>query len=461
MTLSILVLSLVFTINLVLLLFVLTKKNNLAKRPFIWLLILIISWQATELLNILFFVDYPILLLLGVRMGLLPALFIPPVFLWLSLSLFNGWTPLINWKKVIIFLPAIIMSPFVFTHHNLDNAVAIEGYIFYEPGQLYWFFAVYFVLLMSAGLYALIKNRRQAPVIVKRQLDYIFIATAIVAIFALLFNIILPLLGSGNLYYVGVNSTIFFTIILSYALFKYRFFDLKITVYQALIDLLRLFITTIIFYLLYLCLDRSVGLDFSAPQNLVNWLAFVGLTAPFLFRLINKIVVASLINPLNDIKNAEDKIADILRSSRDLNILFSRLSREISKVIDYKEIYFYLSKKSSTQVFYQVFPAGERILNASDSQLLQFLKLKRQIANTAEIAYLRNNLPLIRELEEKQIDIAVPIFYNRQLLGMVMIDNDNKFLSIQQLHFLNRVNKYLDIAIGSLLLHQQDMADRQ
>ena len=64
---------------------------------------------------------------------------------------------------------------------------------------------------------------------------------------------------------------------------------------------------------------------------------------------------------------------------------------------------------------------------------------------------------LLQEMDELNVDTALPIFYNKQLLGLLMIDNDNKLFSIQELNFLKDLNKYLDIAVGSLLLHQQDL----
>jgi len=43
---------------------------------------------------------------------------------------------------------------------------------------------------------------------------------------------------------------------------------------------------------------------------------------------------------------------------------------------------------------------------------------------------------------------------------VMIINNNQKLLSIQQLNFLEQVNKYLDIAVGSLLLHQQCLAGK-
>ncbi len=143
-----------------------------------------------------------------------------------------------------------------------------------------------------------------------------------------------------------------------------------------------------------------------------------------------------------------------------MDILLSRLSKEINKVIDYKELFIYLSKKKDLDTFYQVFPMGERLLNKADSELIKYLAQKKTMANRAEIEYFFVDKMLMTEMETMHTDIALPIFYNKQLLGILMIDNDTKLLSIQQLQFLKELNKYLDIAVGSLLLYQQDLSGK-
>ncbi|MBU1202957.1 hypothetical protein KKH39_02875 [Patescibacteria group bacterium] len=460
MNLSTLLLLLVYIVNVGLLVYVLFSKNKKKGWPFFWMLLLLILWQSTELFSIIYFVDKgETLLLFAVRAGLLPTLYLAPAFLWLVFSLFDKWQTFKPWRKFLYFLPAIIMSPFAFTDFNTSQVVFEDERIYYVGGPIYWFFAAYFIILMSYGMYFLIKNRKQAKAIVRRQIDYIFIGTFLTAACGLIFNILLPIFGLNNLYYLGVNSTIFFTAILTYALFRYRFFDLYISFYRLLIDFVRLFFTGLIFYILYILLFDVADLDFSVTSNVLLFLVMIALVGPFLFRLINKFFVAYLVYPENDIKNSENKIADILRSSRDLDVLFSRLAREISKIVDYQDIYFFLSKRKNVDMFYQVFPVGERLMSKTNSEMLSYLARKREVINKAELEYIGAEKSLLSELSEKQVDLVLPIFYNRQLLGAILINNNNGLVSIQKIHFLKQLNKYLDIAIGSLLLHQQDMAE--
>jgi hypothetical protein len=461
MDFSTLILFFVYIVNLCLLIFMVFHKDRQRSWPFFWMLLLLILWQTTELLNVTWFINKDkSLLLLTVQAGLLPALYLAPSFIYLVFSLFDKWGTVSAWRKFLWWLPAIVMSGFVFTSYNVSDVIVSDNRFFYIAGPIYWFFAVYFLSLMAYGFYILSKNRRSAGAIVRRQIVYIFVGTILASLVGLIFNILFPILGWSNLYYLGVNSTIFFTAILTYALFRHRFYNLKISFYQILINLLKLLIIGFIYYIFYIIFHDLIRLDFNSTNNVVFLLLVLGLTAPFILNIINRMLLSLFISPEHDIKVSSDRITDILRSSRDLDILLARLSREINKVVNYKEIFVYLSKKKETSVFYQVFPVGERLLNKSDSDLIQYLSKKKRMANQAELEYFFNDKMLVQEMKDMNIDVALPIFYNKQLLGVLMINNDGELLSIQELNFLKELNKYLDIAVGSLLLYQQDMAGK-
>jgi len=461
MDLATLILFLVFIVNLCLLVFMLFYKDRQRSWPFFWMLLLLMIWQGTELLNITWFINQDEdILLLAVQAGLLPALYLAPVFIKLVFSLFGKWEHIPKLHKSLWYGPAIIMSAFVFTPYNVEEVIVSGGRFFYVAGPIYWFFGAYFISLMAYGLYILAKNRKTAGPIVSRQISYIFVGTALASLGGLLFNILSPIFGIHNLYYLGVNSTIFFTVILTYALFRYRFFDLRISFYQGLVNMFKLFVTGLVYYIFYILFHDFIKVDFNNIQNVIFLLLALGLSAPFVFGIANRLSWVFFISPAHDIDTASEKIAEILRSSRDLDILLSRLSKEISKVIDCKEIYIYLSKKKDLNIFYQIFPVGERLLDKNKSDLIKYMAHKKKMANRSEIEYFFTDKMVVSEMDMMHIDIALPIFYNKQLLGALMIDNYGKLLSIQELQFLKELNKYLDIAVGSILLYQQDLSSK-
>jgi len=455
MNLSTFILIFVLGINFLLLLFILTQRKKQRFLQLFVMVLLITIWQSIELYTLLFLLDKDQTLLLAVRVGLLPALYFAPTFLWLAYSMFNKWNKLATWQQWLWFLPAIFMSPFVFSRYNVSEVVVDQGRALYVPGGLYWFFAFYFAALMIYGLYLLIVNRKNSNQIAKRQIDYIFVATAITAIAGILSGIILPLLGFIGTYYMAVNATIFFTLILTYALFRYRFFGLRASFFQVFFDLIRLFLTAIIFYALYFLLKDVTIVDFAMSSNMLLLFLFIGLAAPVIFSLINKLMLFLLGNPSSNIVKVEDSIANSLRSEVDINTSLSKLAHQIAKIVPYNDLHVYFSQLSNQDVFHQSFPVGDRTINRQTSLLVQYLEEHREILNVAEIAYINIEKDLIDELAKTEVDIILPIYFRNKLVGFLMIDNESKLLSIQQLNFLQQVNKYLDIAIGSFLLYQQ------
>lgn len=455
MNLSTFILLFVLCINVLLLLFILAQRKKQRFFQVFVMVFLIFIWQGIELFTLLFLLDKDRILLIAVRAGLLPALYFAPVFLWLAYSMFNKWSRLAKWQKWLWFLPAILMSPFVFTRYNVSEVVVDKGRAFYVPGILYWWFAFYFSILMVYGLYLLIVNRKKSNQIAKRQIDYIFVATAITAIAGILSGILLPLFGFIGTYYMAVNSTIFFTAILTYALFRYRFFGLRASFYQVFFDLIRLFLTAVIFYALYFLLQDVTIVDFNKAVNILFLFLFIIFASPIVFSLVNKLVLFLLGSPNNKIAIAEDNIATSLGSEDDIDISLSKLAEQVAEIIDYRDMHIYLTKLNNHDVFHQVFPVGDRVIDRNTTLYVQHLAKQKGMLNVAEVLYFNRDKNLINEFSKLAIDIILPIYYNKKLVGLVLMDNDRKLLSLQQLNFLQQVNKYLDISIGSFLLYQQ------
>jgi len=412
---------------------------------------LVTLWQSIELINV-FFLRFSDHLLLGARFGLLPNLFIAPAFLWLVFSLCDRCQIVKKYTKILVWLPAIIMIPFLFSNYNISSVTVTENGFIFQQEVLYYYFLAYFLLVIGFALTFLAKMSKKVNLIIKKQISYIFFGTALTAVFALLFSVVLPLFGLKNWFYLGVDSAVFFTLVLVYALARFRFWDLKQLFLKIALDAIAFFSTLFVFYFLFLLLLRFVKIDFMVLSNQLAFVLLIGFSSPLVYQAIYKFLNYFGFNPQQKIELSVIAVADVLRSGTDLNILFSRLAKVIAQVIDYQDMFVYLAKHNNPEVFHQVYPVGERILALNDSQLLQFLVNHPAGANKAEIQYLQTDRYLAESMDKQKIDFALPIFYNQQLLGLVMIDAKQRFLSAQQLQFLSKIKDYLDIAIGSFLL---------
>lgn len=451
MTLANLILWIALLVNISLLVIVIFNKQQKHQKPILLLLSLITSWEIIELINI-FWLRHTDYLLVGARFGLLPNLFLAPAFLWLVFSLCESCQSVKKTWKILVWLPAVIMTPFLFSNYNISTVTLTDTGFVFQQGILYVYFLIYFLLIIIFALYFLLRTRKHVNLIIKKQIDYIFFGTAVTALTGVLFSVVLPLLNIKSLFYIGVDSSVLFTMVLVYALSHDRFLDLRLAFFKGILDLLNLFIILAIYYLLFLLLSHLINVDLQNVVNQILFIIFVGLTSPWLYRFFYRLINLFFFNPNQNIQQAQNNIVETLRSTRDVNVLFSKLAKEISSVINYREFFVYLAKHNNPEVFHQVFPVGERLLNIKDSQLLQFLANKNKLIHSAEVEYWSDDKYLSASLQKQQIDLAVPIFYNQQLLGVLVINDGQKLLSSQQLSFMNNINKYLDIAIGSLLL---------
>ena len=451
MTLANLILWIALLINLSLLITIFFNKQQKHKKQVFLLVSLITLWEIIELVNVFWLrnTDY---LLLGARFGLLPNLFIAPAFLWLVFSLCESCHLVKKWIKIAVWLPAVLMLPFLFTKYNISSVTVTDTGFVFQQEILYWFFLLYFLGIISWALIFLIRTSKNLNIIIKKQVAYIFFGTAVTAIMGIVFSVILPLFDVKSLFYLGVDSSVFFTIILVYALSRERFLDLKLFFYQKLLDLVALFIVLLIYYFVFWLLLNFINIDFTQFTEQILFVIFVGLSSPWLYQALYRLLDILFFNPDQNFSQAIENVADILRTNRDLNILFSQLAKELGQVMAYEEFFVYLAKRNDSDVFHQVFPVGERLLHAKDDQLLQFFATHSQMLSQAEVEYQNTDKYLSSALKKQKIDLALPVFYNQQLLGVLLIDNGGKLLSRQQLQFMKDINKYLDIAVGSLLL---------
>ena len=451
MTLANLILICAWLINLILIVFVAFNKQQKHRLPVLLLIVLVTLWQSIELFNV-FFLRFSDHLLLGARFGLLPNLFIAPAFLWLVFSLCDRCQIVKQYTKVLVWLPAVVMMPFLFSNYNISSVTVTEQGFIFQQEVLYFYFLAYFLSVIIFALVYLARMRKKVNLIVRKQIVYIFFGTALTASFALLFSVILPLFGLRDWFYLGIDSAVFFTLILVYALARHRFWNLKQLFLKIALDLIAFFSTLFVFYFLFLLLLRFVKIDFMILSNQLAFVLLIGFSSPLVYQVIYKLLNYFGFNPQQKIELSVEEVADVLRSGADLNILFSRLAKVVGQVIDYQDLFVYLAKHNNSEVFHQAYPVGERTLELNSSQLLQFLSQHPEGANQAEIEYLQTDHYLAEAMQKQNIDFALPIFYKQQLLGLVMIDARQKFLSAQQLQFLTKIKDYLDIAIGNFLL---------
>lgn len=125
----------------------------------------------------------------------------------------------------LLFIVLIIFSNYVIKDVEFFNG----GDMIVKFDFLYYLYAAYMIVWSVAGYYYLIKKTASAvDKTQKRQLVYVGLGTMSAVTFGLVFDIILPMFGNFDFYWLGPVLVTFFVVFASYAIAKHHLFDVKV-----------------------------------------------------------------------------------------------------------------------------------------------------------------------------------------------------------------------------------------
>ncbi|MFH0925576.1 MAG: histidine kinase N-terminal 7TM domain-containing protein [bacterium] len=154
-------------------------------------------------------------------------------------------------KKVMIFLPCIILLPLYFFTPIILKKVGMvngsKGFI-YGPGHL--LFDIPFNLEFLLGLYRLAKIYKFSTGIRKAKLWYILSGTTVGFFLAGIFNVLLPWFNRFEFLWLGPICAISVIPFTSYAIIRYRLMDINIVIREATIHALSTLAISTVFILL-------------------------------------------------------------------------------------------------------------------------------------------------------------------------------------------------------------------
>ncbi len=204
------VLEAVLIINLTVALLVLIRgiKESVYRSFFVFLL-LVSAWVLIRFIDNWYSYVSPSVSIWS-QLAILPPLFIPFFFFRFINSFTGQWGSVGLREKIMLLLPAIVMTGFIFTPYNV---VSYDNNLF-KPGSLYIWFSIYFVLLVTYSLVILWRQRYTMASWQRAQANNMFWGSLLTALFGIMFSSILPLLGFDKFYYIGSMSSAFFSILI-------------------------------------------------------------------------------------------------------------------------------------------------------------------------------------------------------------------------------------------------------
>lgn len=156
-----------------------------------------------------------------------PLIALPSIFLFTKAFPYNENTSS-TVANLIPFIPLVIILPFINTSYNVVSVNKTDSGWEFIPGILYPILGGLVAIYLFGIIRELIIKYRNGDPLERRQLNYFFSSFFITVILALLFTLVLPILGYPQFAYIGPSSALLFIFSTLYIITTTKFLDVQI-----------------------------------------------------------------------------------------------------------------------------------------------------------------------------------------------------------------------------------------
>jgi signal transduction histidine kinase len=183
-----------------------------------------------------------------IKLTYLAGFLTSPGFLYFSFVFPRPIIELTNVKKFLIVIPSIVifMSLYYSDHIIKDAYPSLDGYGI-NYGSLYFIYILLFISTFGVSYYNLTRSYLQVSGIEKKQLAFVITGTSISAFFGVVFDIVFPLFGNIEYFWLGAFLTTIMIVLIAYAIIKHHFLNIKIIVTELLVGILALILLLNVF----------------------------------------------------------------------------------------------------------------------------------------------------------------------------------------------------------------------
>jgi signal transduction histidine kinase len=211
----------------------LNNRKGFINKIFFWLTLSAALWILSIIIR--FNIGDPYIILISTRWSYATATIIA-----FFISYFAYYFPRKNkyesYLSLIIPITIIVGYLSAFTPFIVENVKLINGTQKNVFGSLFYFFAVYFPIIVSWGIYNLLSKRNSLNRLGRSQVDFILIGLALSTAFGFSTNLIIPVLTQATATEpYGPLSVIFFILFTSYAILKHHLFNVKVIATELLV----------------------------------------------------------------------------------------------------------------------------------------------------------------------------------------------------------------------------------
>lgn len=391
---------------------------------------------------------------------------IAPIYVILFLSFFaavyprNDGRALTLANKLLLLFALVITVVAVIAPENFITSVSTASAFNHYTVDTFWYtiYTLYFNVAFIITFGGFILHIRRSKGSERQRLIYIFTGTALVALVALITNLMLPLyFNNSSLVWLGASSSLFYVVTVAISIVKHQLFDIKLAAVRSIAYIGILLTLASIYYVLgYVISTVIIGaqskelVNFN-PVNIVLVLVLAFLFQPiksFFDRVTNSIFY-------RDTYRSEDffaALSELLTSTIDLRGLLERASRQIAATFKSENVLFFLyygdhHMSAGTQ--------GHARLPIHDTKMLD-----EYVLSAPDKIFVTDLLPeqshIRRMLLSHKIAIVMPLRHGETIAGYVMLgDHRSGNYTKRDLNVLLAISSELVIATqNALSLHE-------
>ncbi len=345
-------------------------------------------------------------------------------------------------SAIIVFTPLIVEST-----SNWSNQVT--------SGIFVWLYYSLMLVLILISFYNVTNKYRLSSKPDKEKIRFMIVGMGVYVALQVIFNLILPILGTQKFYYLGDYSIIIFVAFTTYAIVRHHLFDVRLAIVRSVTYSLVLVTLagayTVIAFLLSAIFNRNM----SSPEQILSGVV-ISLILAFAFqplkrffdRITNRVFY-------KDNYNTDDffaKLNKTLSTTTDLRGLLERVAYEIGHTLKSEQAFFFIYTEEGHYI-----TAGtphHKQLPKSDAVELEKVHDGNREVITASL--LENDDSIRRLMMSHRIELILPLIKEDKIVGYLCLgDHLTSGYTNRDLKALDTISDELVIAIqNALAVHE-------
>lgn len=433
------------------------SANRLQRQSFASIVFWIMIWVLTILITELSIKNLPLALWMSRLSFVTSLLVVFSFFIFVSKYRKTGGFKL---DIPIFSIMTFVLSGLSMTDLLVKEVSVVNGMIKSTNGPLPIYYGIFIAVLFLYSSFVFYRiYRKEKNLVIKTQMLYILVGSGLSIFSSFLTNLVFPMIGFGEIRFLGPLGLIFFMVGTYYSILRYRFISNKVVVSRFVNTLILALLTYGMFYLVYF-IQVSIWKEiFSAGALLSGFLfAFIFI---YLFstvresirKILEKFFYKSVVPPQKEFDLFVKKLNTLLDVNKILMETKSLLERVFGTectllvVIDnkYQQDFSYLSD-------YQIDSEDLDIITSVDSAVLK-----------DELFYEEKDYTKLFEILQKyKIQYVMPALLLSNINWKIFIllgdKKSRESYSIQDIEFVESVDSLLSVSLQRAYLYQEVLA---